>query len=138
MNSLKKIAEMTALRDIAVEDLLATSDEDLRQEALEDGVDMDALAVRMDFVMQEAAATARRQRLALAKERMKPNLVSRVAPITRPSLDQIKQIIQGVFRADPSLGLAFREGKKQTDADWLSLYDDLVAMGAVKPDGHGD
>ena len=45
----------------------------------------------------------------------------------------MKELIQGAFEQDKNLGLAFREGKKQTEADWATLYDDLVAIGAIQP-----
>lgn len=53
---------------------------------------------------------------------------------TRPAIYRIKTLVQELFANDRSLGLAFREGKRQSDADWQSLYDDLVAMGAIKAD----
>lgn len=137
MTSTKIIAEIAALRNAALEDLMATSDEQLRQEALEDGEDLVAIASQVKISMREAAAEALRQKLALAKGRMQPKLATLTESFIRPPVHQIKQIIQGLFQADQSLGLAFRDGKKQTDADWLSLYDDLVAMGAIKPNDHG-
>lgn len=54
------IAEMAALRDAALEDLMATSDAQLRQEAMEDGEDIDAIATCVKAKMRETAANARR------------------------------------------------------------------------------
>lgn len=136
MNTQKTRAEMAALRDAALEDLMATSDVQLRQEAIEDGEDFDKLAMQVKTTMREAAATAQRQRLARAKERMHPSIGARTISSIRPPVEALKQIIQKLFQTDQSLGLAFRDGKKQTDADWQSLYDDLVSMGAIKPEGH--
>lgn len=136
MNTQKTRAEMAALRDAALEDLMATSDMQLRQEAIEDGEDLDKLAMQVKATMREAAATAQRQRLARAKERMYPRIGARAISSIRPPVDALKQIIQKLFQTDPSLGLAFRDGKKQTDADWQSLYEDLVSMGAIKPEDH--
>lgn len=138
MSTLKVHAELAALRDAALEDLMATSDAELRQEAIEGGDDLDAMALQIKSAMRETAAATLRQNLALAKERLPQIINSRAAPLVRPSLEQIKQIVQSVFKADTSLGLAFRNGTKQTDEDWLSLYDDLIAVGAIKPDSHGN
>ena len=137
MKPSKTRTEIAALREAALEDLMATTDVQLRQEAHEDDEDLDTVATQVGLSMREAAAAALRQRLAQAKDRMQPKLKAQTAPITRPPLEQLKQIIQDIFKTDQSLGLAFRDGKKQTDSDWLSLYDDLVAMGAIKPDDHG-
>lgn len=138
MSTLKVHAELAALRDAALEDLMAASDAELRQEAIEGGDDLDAMALQIKSAMRETAAATLRQHLALAKARLPQKINSRAAPLVRPSLEQIKQIVQSVFKADASLGLAFRNGTKQTDEDWLSLYDDLIAVGAIKPDTHGN
>lgn len=137
MNPSKTITEIASLREAALEDLMATTDAQLRQEALEDGEDLEEIAAQLGLVMREAAATTLRQRLTLAKKRIRPKLNAQSAPVIRPPLEQIKQIIQGIFQNDRSLGLAFRDGKRQTDSDWLSLYDDLVAIGAIKPGDDG-
>lgn len=138
MSTLKVQAELAALRDAALEDLMATSDAELRQEAVEDGEDLDGVALQIKETMRETAASTLRQHLAQAKGRLPQKISTRVTPLARPSLEQIKQIVQGVFKTDASLGLAFRNGTKQTDEDWLSLYDDLIAIGAIKPDTHGN
>ena len=137
MKSSKTLIEMAALRDAALEDLMLTTDAQLAQEALEDGEDLDTIAAQVRSTIRDAAATALRQRMARAKERMQPSLGDQAEAFIRPPLEQIKQIVQALFQSNQSLGLAFRDGKKQTDADWLSLYDDLVAMGEITPDDHG-
>jgi hypothetical protein len=49
----------------------------------------------------------------------------------------LKKRVQEAFVRNPSLGLAFRQGKQQSVADWESLYDDLVALGEIDADQHG-
>jgi hypothetical protein len=39
---------------------------------------------------------------------------------------------------EPKVAMAFRDGKKQTDEDLATVYDDLVRMGVIKPEDHGD
>ncbi len=137
MTSPNVIVEMATLRDAALEDLMATSDAQLRQEAMEDGEDIDAIATCIKATLRETAASTLRRRLSQAKAISNSKLMVQKAPSALPSLEHIKQIVQNLFQTDPSLGLAFRSGKKQTDADWLSLYDDLVVMGAIRPEDHG-
>ncbi len=136
MTSPNVIAEMAALRDAALEDLMATSDAQLRQEAMADGEDIDAIATCVKAAMRETAASTLRQRLSQAKAQSNSRMMVQKESSTLPTLEQIKQIVENLFQTDPSLGLAFWSGKKQTDADWQSLYDDLVIMGAIKPEDH--
>jgi hypothetical protein len=131
-------AELAALRVIAMEDILNTSDAELRKEAVEDGEDVAAIAVNLKSAMRDTAAAALRQRLSEAKARMTVRPVPKPGPQVRPPLERLKQLIQEAFASDRSLGLAFRDGKQQSDADWESLYDDLVALGKIDPASHED
>lgn len=137
MSSNKLISEIEGLRDEAIADLLAMSDAELRAEAKEDGVDLETCASQTRQAMREAAAAALRQRLSAAKVRApdKAPEPHRAAAV-RPTLDKIKQMVQQLFDREPMVGLAFREGKRQSESDWYSLYDDLVAMGAIKAEDH--
>lgn len=133
MSSNKTITEIAALRDAAIADLLAMSDAELRAEAKEDGVDMEMHASKTRQAMRETAASALRQRLSASKVQSPESAPQPHRPAAvRPTLDKIKQMVQQLFDHEPSVGLAFREGKRQSESDWHSLYDDLVAMGALK------
>lgn len=134
MSDSKSIAELAALRDAALEDLMNTTDEDLRREAAEDGENLDALASDVKSAMREAAAAALRQRMQRARSQMQPAVATSGVSKLRPSVDRIKQMVHDLFQRDSSLGLAFRDGKRQTEADWISLYDDLLRIGAIKSD----
>ena len=131
-------AELAALRVVALEDILNTSDAELRKEAVDDGEDVAAVAADLKAAMREAAAAALRQRLSEAKARMTARPAAELGRPVRPPMERLKQLIQEAFASDRSLGLAFREGKRQSDADWESLYDDLVALGKIQPASHED
>jgi hypothetical protein len=130
-----KIKEIQALRDAALEDLMSVPDADLSLEAKDSEVDLDTLAKEMKATMRETAADALRQRMLRA--RTKSLAPATPAPLSklRPSIEAIKEMIQSLIARDPTIGMAFRDGKRQSDSDWLSLYDDLVDLGAIK---HGD
>jgi hypothetical protein len=134
MNTTKSIAEIATLRAAALKDLLSTTDDDFRQEAREDGEDLEGMAIQMKSAMRNTASAVLRERMTESKVQMRPALALRSLSLTRPAIDRIKTFVQELFANDRSLGLAFREGKRQSDADWQSLYDDLVAMGAIKAD----
>lgn len=125
-----------AVRALALEDLEAVSDEDIRAEFAAEGVDPDQLAVRIAVSLDDVLAASLRQHAAAAKVAMQ----ERAAPkrSLRPTLDRIKERIAEAFAAEPQLATAFREGGRQSDADLETLYDDLVLMGKIPDadDGH--
>lgn len=127
--------ELATLRSAALEDLLSLSDEQLLQESVEEGLDANALAFEIKSELRNSAAAAARTRLLEAKERMRHPVETRISR-NRPPLQQIKQMIQEAFQSNANLGLAFRDGKRQTESDWQSLYDDLIKVGAIKPDNN--
>lgn len=134
MTRSKLRAELIALRNAALEDLMTLSDDQLAKELAEDGQDIATIARKVSDEMRETAASVMRNRLAQAKARATARDLSPPSLTKRPPLERIKQIIQHVFEREPTVGLAFREGKRQTTADWESLYDDLVRMKAIRPD----
>lgn len=130
-------AEIVALQNVAIEDLMAMTDDEIRKEVLEEGENLEEIAQQVKSSMREVAADFMRQRMTRAKSCSHLIAKCRVSQ-SRPPLERIKQIIQELFATNPNLGLAYREGKRQTDSDWDSLYDDLIAMGVIKQkdDGH--
>lgn len=131
-------AEFAALRVVALEDILNTPAAELRREAIADGEDIAAISQSVKSVMRDAAAAALRLRLATAKARMVAVSVRQTNTGARPVIAQLKKAIQTAFASDRSLGLAFRDGKQQSEADWESLYDDLVALGKIDLSSHED
>lgn len=130
MTNPKTSSELTVITRAAIEDLMATSDDDLAAEAREEGIDLSSMSLLMKSSMRETAASAMRARMREARSKS----LAGSGHALRPSIESIKQMVQGLFASNPSLRLAFREGKRQSDADWTSLYDDLVALGAIKPE----
>ncbi|MDY6944551.1 MAG: hypothetical protein SXG53_02440 [Pseudomonadota bacterium] len=130
-------AELAALRAAVLQDLMETTDADLTREAATDGEDLIVIGAGIKKFMRNAAATTLRERLAAAKRSMSGTTSVNRAQTTRPPVEHIKQVIQELFQRDSSLGLAFRDGKRQSESDWQSLYDDLVTLGSIKPDDDG-
>ena len=126
----KHANELAALRRLALEDVLQASEADLREQAEEEGLDFNELAEKIRSSMREAAASVLREQL--VKNRA-PASTQRPAA-KRPSLERIKEAIREVFAREPELRVAFRDGRQQSQSDWESLYDDLVRLGALKPD----
>ncbi len=121
------------MQDAALEDLLQTSDQDILKEAAEDGVDLDTAAAAFRERMAARMADARRARLMKAHEQLDAKRESRSAARPRPPSQQLKQIVTEALRNAPAAGVAFRAGQRQTEADWESMYDDLVDLGLIQP-----
>ncbi|MBX3644250.1 MAG: hypothetical protein KF720_14425 [Rubrivivax sp.] len=134
MSRSKQAAEIAALRQIALEDIARASETDLREQAREEALDFNGFAEQVRSSMREAAAGVLREQLAAKRSAAVVGKVTAASLRQRPTLDRIKAAIQEVFAREPDLKLAFRSGSKQSDGDWESLYDDLVSMGALKPD----
>lgn len=131
MNSSKSREEIIALRQLALDDLMAMDDAQILAEAQEAGEDIEAMANAMKAMLRETVASELRCRLLEARQ-----VIARPtkASLTFPTLEIIKQRVREAFRSEPALGLAYREGKEQTESDWLSLYEDLIELGAIAPD----
>jgi len=128
------VKSQDAIRRLALRDLDATTDEELRAEFAADGVDPDAAARAVAAELDAVVAAAMRERAAAAKVRVAaPPKRQRV----RPALARMKDMIDNAFRTDASLAAAFRDGKRQSDADLQSLYDDLVELGKIDPESDG-
>ena len=127
--------KLSALQESALEELFALSDEALLLEVSEDGTDPNVQADALRASVMETLAKVRRERLDQARSRLRGvQADKKPAAIVRPPVERMKQVIREIFARDPSLGLAYREGKQQSEADWQSLWDDLVDVGAIGED----
>jgi len=138
MNEPNVFDELAALRAAALEDLMAMSDADLRREAVEDGEDVARLAANLKAGLRQAAAASLRKPVVQARQRLDALPTRGPVRIVRPAIDRLKELVREAFANDPTLGLAFRDGKRQSDADWESLYDDLVSLGKIQPESDAD
>jgi hypothetical protein len=131
MSKTEHSISLLRLKALAIEDLQQTTHEDLRRELTDSGLEPAKVAEDIRRSMREAAAAFLRKNAQATKV-----LEVRALPeFPRPSLKRIQELIAEVFAREPELKVAFREGKAQTDADLMSMYDDLVNLGAIKPDG---
>lgn len=126
---------LAAVRALALKDLEAASDEDIRAELAAEGIDPDQLAASIAVSLDDVLAASLRQQAAAAKVAMQIRTPPKKS--LRPTLDRIKERIAQAFAADPQLATAFREGSRQSNADLETLYDDLVLMGKI-PDADDD
>jgi len=120
---------LAVVRALALKDLDATSNDDIRAEFAAEGIDPDQLAASIAVSLDDALAGGLRQQAAAAKAAMQVRAIPKTS--LRPALDRIKERIAQAFMTEPQLATAFREGSRQSDADLETLYDDLVLMGKI-------
>lgn len=130
--SIDSVKTLDAIRRLALRDLDATSDEELGAEIEAEGHDPEAVARSVAIELDVIMAAAMRERAVAAKNREGS---TNATPRRRPAVARIRELIESAFRIDANLATAFREGTHQSDADLQSLYDDLVALGKIEPEG---
>jgi len=138
MKQSKESREIGFIRARALEDLANTSDEEIRNEYREAGQDLATVAKQTHDMLRDVVAVGMRVRLASAKAATKTSSASRPVHRVRPTMERLKGILAETFTREPKIAMAFRDGKKQTDEDLATVYDDLVRMGIIKPEDHGD
>ena len=126
---------LRAIQSLASADLSQTSDDEIRSEIAQSGKDPDALADEIANRLDNIIAEFMRQQVAASKATTKAS--SATAPRIRPAIEKIKRLVQSAFAQEPKLAAAFREGTKQTDNDWITLFDDLVDMGKIRTGADG-
>lgn len=124
-------AKVKSIEQALTEDLHVTSETELTREFAEDGLDISEIANSMrnsalDLIMQE-----RRKKLAHARTGIQTQALIRTDDRVRPSIETIKRLLGDLFIAKPALAIAFRQGKNQSETDWISLWDDLVEIGEI-------
>ena len=137
MKQSKESIEIGFIRARALEDLANTSDEEIRNEYREAGQDLAMVAKQTHDKLRDVVAASMRARLATAKAAAKASAASQPSNLVRPTIERLKQIVADAFLREPKVAMAFRDGKKQTDEDLTTVYDDLVRMGMIKPEDHG-
>jgi hypothetical protein len=138
MKQSKESREISFIRARMLEDLANTSDVEIRNEYREAGQDMAAVAKQTHDMLRDVVAAGMRAKLASARAATKVSSVSRPTNWVRPTMDRLKEIVAEAFIREPKVAMAFRDGKKQTEEDLATVYDDLVKMGVIKPESHGD
>lgn len=124
-------AMLDAIQALAARDLDEASDEQIRAEFVEDKRDPLEVARNVANSLDMVVARFMREHAAAAKS--KPNANTRPAP-RLPSVERMRELIQNAFSREPELAAAFRDGKKQSENDIGSLYEDLVELGKIEPE----
>ena len=138
MKQSKESKEIGFIRARALDDLANTSDEEIKNEYREAGQDLAAVAKQTHDTLRDVVAAGMRAKLASAKAATKSSAASQPTNWVRPAMERVKKLVADAFLREPTVAMAFRDGKKQTDEDLATVYDDLVRMGIIKSEDHGD
>lgn len=138
MKQSKESKGMDLIRARVLDDLANTSDEEIRNEYRDAGQDMAAVAKQTHDMLRDVVAAGMRAKLASARAAAKVSSVSRPTNWIRPTMDRLKEIVAEAFTREPKVAMAFRDGKRQTEEDLATIYDDLVRLGVIKAESHGD
>jgi hypothetical protein len=125
------------LGDFLVEDILDTSDEDILAEARIDGIDPEVEAARLRALFERTVLAANKHRLLAAKAAAQAEKSASQRKSTLFDIREARRRLQSIFEqkgASPALTLAARKESELSDADVLSMVQDLEELGLLPPD----
>jgi|SRR5581483_11298363 len=131
------------LADALIDDILNASDEEILEEFREDGGDPEQHAAEMLALFEKSVMTANKRRLT---EAAAAAAADRAAAASRPpappiDIDEARRRLRAVRdnpNAPEKLTLAARNEGELSDADIISLMEDIFELGATSPDDRND
>ena len=129
----------TSLLDALIEDAQDSSADEIREEIAATGGDPAQVAAQMREMAMGLVLQSRKARLAQAQAQWRHQSGRAAAlPTGRTPgriRERLRQLVSGSESfANGRVALAFRNGVSQSDNDLLSLWQDLVDLGAVSDD----
>ncbi len=142
MSSVKRTSadKFKALRKAVADEVLSMTDEEIITDARDQGLDPGHIALMMRTKALDAITTVRKQKLKNIRDNLN---AAQAKTIKRPTTsfgieEKKKRIMAFLSEPDTNFSLAFRNGEKQSDSDWETLWDDLVEQGLIKDEHSGD
>jgi hypothetical protein len=131
------------LADALIDDILNASDEEILEEFQESDGDPERHAADMLALFEKSVTIANKRRLARAKagvaaDRATANNKGAAVPI---NIEEVRRQLRAVMNnpnAPEKLTLAARKESELSDADIVSLMEDLFELGALPPDDGND
>jgi hypothetical protein len=141
MSSIKRTAadKFRALRNAVSDEILSMTDEDILVDARNSGLDPDDIALTMKSKAMNMITNIRKQKLKSIRENLNAAQPKLVKPIATLSLEEKKKKILEFFaKPNTNYSLAFRNGDRQSESDWESLWDDIVEQGLLDDESSDD
>ena len=141
MSSIKRTAadKFSSLRNAVANEILSMTDEEILVDARNNDLDPDEIALTMKSKAMDMIANIRKQKLKCIRENLntaKPKLVK--SNIILSIEEKKKKILEFFARPNTNYSLAFRNGERQSDSDWESLWDDIVEQGLLDDESSDD
>ena len=134
MSSIKRTAadKFRALRNAVSDEILSMTDEEILVDASNNGLVPDDIALTMKSKAMDIIANIRKQKLKSIRKNLNAAQPKLVKPIVTLSLEEKKKKILEFFaKPNTNYSLAFRNGDRQSESDWESLWDDIVEQGLL-------
>lgn len=137
-SELKHEAKAKALLDALFDEACARSASAIREDIAAVGGNPEQIAADLRAMALGLVMQSRKSRLIHARGQLRQSVSRNVSAFNR-SASRIRQKLRELVSRNESLGngcvaLAFRNGVTQSDNDLLSLWQDLVDLGAVSDD----
>lgn len=139
-NGIKKAKDQVVrMDDFVMDDLFSLSDEELLQEALEDGVDLAAVGDAGRKSFERAQFIVGKKRLALVRKEMELDAIKPVLkPIRGTSQADLEGILSRNREAASKLTMAARNELGDIQDDSEGILADFIELGAIPGDGEED
>ena len=126
--------ELDRLTDFMVEDILDASDDDILTELREDGTDPQVDAVRLRALFERTVLEGNKRRLLAAKAAVRAENTSSRRTGSVFDIREARRRLQSILEQKgtlPALTLAARNENELSDADVLSMIQDLEELGVL-------
>lgn len=137
-NETSRVAKALVLRNALIGDAESMTDSEIRDEISGLGQDPEKVASDLRAMAMALVTETRKARLNQAAQRLRQqpeptdSFVGRSVEAIRRRLAALAANPESM--AGKKVALAFRNGERQSDSDVLSLWQDLVDLGAVRDD----
>lgn len=130
--------KLASLADALLEDIFATSDEDILKEVTESGGDPSEISNQMRARFEDTILQARKERMKAARAGRKA-AQGGAETTTTVDIAFARQALRRAFQQD-GLSMAARNETESelTDEEALRKYNDLVRLGVIKPENEGN
>lgn len=135
-------ARASALLDALIDEDQPTSQNEVWDDIIANGGDPKKIAADLREMALGLVMRSRKARLDRAREQWRQQAI-RQSPVShrQPARirDRLRELVaRNASFANGRVALAFRNGITQSDSDLLSLWQDLIDLGAVSDDELGD
>jgi hypothetical protein len=140
MSSIKRTAadKFRVLREAVADEILSMTDEEVLKDTRDTGVDPEEIASIMRSKIFDTIANVRKQKLKNIRETLN-SVPTQTQNNKQPTMsfgleEKKRKIMELIAKPNNDFSLAFRNGERQSESDWESLWDDMVEMGLIKDD----